>query len=181
MEIEARVKVDDLEKVKSQLTGLGAEFYKEKVQVDSIFKRKGEELAPQGPGGFILRVRESDKNTLTLKALTEKAGVWVEHETEVSNVEEAKQILLKADFSKVFTMTKKRISGRLGDFELCLDDIKELGTYIEVALDSPDSRKSKEKIVRLLNKLGFEESQIIHKGYVAMLFERLGVTFSGTG
>tara|TARA_Y100000310_G_scaffold240778_1_gene244682 strand:- start:1648 stop:2202 length:555 start_codon:yes stop_codon:yes gene_type:complete len=181
MEVEARVKVDSLEEVKEKLVGLGAEFYKEKNQVDSIFKKKGDELKPQGPGDFILRIRESDKNFLTFKALTETTGAWVEHETEVQNAEEMNEILVKSGFSKALTMTKKRLCGALDDFELCLDDIKELGTFIEIALDSDDEKKAKEEIVGLLNKLGFDESQIVHKGYVAILFERQGVKFNGTG
>lgn len=181
MEVEVRVKVDNLEEIKNKLIALGAEFYKEKIQVDSFFKRKGEELAPAGPGNVLLRVRESDKNKLTFKALTEQTGVWIEHETEISNPEETKLMLEKIGFSKVTTMTKKRISGKLDEFELCLDDIKELGTYLEIALDSSDGEAAKKKLIELLNKLGFDESQIIHKGYGAMLFERLGVKFEGTG
>jgi len=181
MEVEARVKVNNLEEIKEKLIGLGAEFYKEKTQTDSIFKKKGDELKPQGPGDFILRIRESDKTFLTFKALTETTGAWVEHETEIQNAEETKAILLKLGFAKALSMTKNRLSGKLDDFELCLDDVKELGTYMEIALDSSDEKKAREDILKLLNKLGFDENQIVHKGYVAMLFERLGVKFNGTG
>lgn len=179
MEIEAKVKVESLNAVKKKLIDMGAQFSEKKKQVDYIFKQKGKEYAEQGPGDYIWRIRKSARNTLTFKALTETAGVWVEHETEIGNIEEMKKILLKSGFSQVLTMTKERTPGELGDFELCLDDIKELGTHLEIALDSTDEKTAKKRIVELLNKLGYDENQIIHKGYVAILFERMGVRFSG--
>lgn len=181
MEVEARVKVDNLEKLKQQLAGLGAEFLKEKTQVDSIFKKKGEEFKQQGSGDFILRIRESDKNIFTFKSLTDRAGVWVEHETEIGNPEDMKKILERTGFSKAITMTKKRLQGKLGDFEVCLDDIKELGTYMEIALDSLDGNTAKKRIVELLAQLGFPKDRIIHKGYVALIFESMGVIYNSTG
>jgi len=181
MEVEARVKVNNLEEIKKKLTDLGAEFFAEKTQIDSIFKPKGFELRPQGPGDIILRVRESDKNYLTFKAFTEQPGVWVEHETVIENPKEAKQILLKSGFVKALSMTKKRLPGKLNNFEICLDDIKELGTYIEISLDSYNGNTAKKEIMNLLDKLEFDESQIIHKGYVTILLERLGIKFKGTG
>ena len=124
MEIEARVKIDDLNEIKHKLIELGAEFYNEKSQVDTFYKKKGEEYAPAGPGNVLLRVRESNKNKLTLKILTEKTGVWIEHETDISSPEQTKIILDKAGFGKVTTMTKNRIPGKLDDFEICLDNYK---------------------------------------------------------
>lgn len=181
MEVEAKVKVENLESVKKKLLSMGAEFHPEKRQADYFFKRKGHELDPQGPGDFLLRVRVSSKNFLTIKVLTDRAGVQIEHETEIGNPEAARKLLEAAGFSQFLTMTKTRIPGKLEDFELCLDDIKELGTHLEIALDSQDSHKAKERIVELLGKLGFHENDIIHKGYVTILQERMGVRFDGTG
>ena len=105
----------------------------------------------------------------------------IEHETQIADPKAARSILKAAGFSLCLTMTKKRIPRKLGEFEMCLDDIKELGTHLEVALDSQDGALAKKKIVELLGKLGYKESDIIHKGYVVILFERMGVEFKGTG
>ena len=134
------------------------------------------------PGNFILRIRKSTKNSLTFKALTDRAGVWIEHETEISDPEQLRSILEKIGFVERVSMHKTRLPGKLDDFELCLDDIEELGTYMEIALDSEDGNKAKDRIMGLLAKLGFSEKDIEHKGYVALLFEKLhGVRFKGTG
>ncbi len=66
-----------------------------------IFKPIGKELSPQGLGDFVLRVRKSSKDYLTYKALTENSGVWVEHETEITNPDETIHMILKSGFSKV--------------------------------------------------------------------------------
>lgn len=58
--------------------------------------------------------------------MIENAGIWVEHETEISNTKETESILLKSGFSKTITMTKDRLSGKLKELELCLDTIKDL-------------------------------------------------------
>ncbi|MFH1506613.1 MAG: class IV adenylate cyclase [archaeon] len=181
MEVEARVKVESLEDIKKKLVDMGAEFFEPKKQNDAVFKRKDLISKVAKPGDFILRIRQSTKNILTFKALTDRAGVWIEHETEIKDSEQLRSILEKTGFIEQVSMHKTRIPGTLGDFELCLDDIEELGTYIEIALDSEDGNDAKEKIIGLLNKLGFAEKDIVHKGYVAMLFERLGVVMKGTG
>ena len=64
MEIEAKVKLQSLESMRKKLLSMGAEFYPEKIQKDFIFKRKGHEMDSQGPGDFILRIRESSKKII---------------------------------------------------------------------------------------------------------------------
>jgi len=181
MEVEAKVELKDLEEIKKKLISLGAKFFKEKKQDDIFFYKKGAENKVQGPGDFVLRIRESDKNTFTFKALTDRTGFWVEHETEISSPREMKIILEKTGFVEMTAMHKKRIPGELGEFELCLDDVKELGKFLEVALESEEGEKSERKLVDFLKKLEFDEKEIIHKGYGAMMFAKLGIKFDGTG
>lgn len=181
MEIEIRAKVDNLQKMKKKLEDIGASFEEEKKQIDYIFKRKGEEKKDQGPGDFILRIRDSNKNILTFKALTDTAGVWEEHQTVIDDTKEMRIILERIGFVCCLTMIKKRIKGNLGDFEVCLDDVEGLGPHIEVELESDNKEKAKKMIMDLLGKLGIDEKNVEHKGYVALLFERQGVKYRGTG
>jgi hypothetical protein len=45
-----------------------------------------------------------------------------------------------------------------------------------------DGSPAKGRIIEFLEGLGFQEKEIIHKGYVAILFERIGVRFEkGSG
>ena len=100
MEVESKVRVSDFKEIRKKLLKMGASFGKEKTQKDTIFKRKGEEYRPQGPGDFILRIRQNSegRSSLTMKMLTERAGVRVEHETGIDNPEETRKLLLNAGF-----------------------------------------------------------------------------------
>jgi adenylate cyclase class 2 len=180
MEIEARTEVKNLDEIRQELIALGVVFKSTQRQVDSYYKEEGKEKEAQEPGSSVLRIRtQNEKNFLTFKALTEQRGAWIEHEVEIDDPEEMDSILSEIGYVKVLTMAKERTSGTFEDLEVCLDNIGELGYFIEIAVDSEDKEGGKEKIVRFLNKLGFKEEEIEHRGYARILFENQGVMYEG--
>jgi len=182
MEIEARVKVENLELLRSKLKELGAQFGRKEKQSDVIFKPKGQEQVVQKAGSYILRIRKTDSKTIfTFKALTEVAGSWVEHELEISSAEEMEKIILALGFVNSLEVHKEREHAQLGELNLCLDRVKELGDYLEVEIISEDVKLGKQKMIQFLNELGYSENEIIHNGYVALLFKQKGVKFENTG
>ncbi len=182
MEIEARVKIKNLGEIKNRLISMGADFKKEAVQNDLIFKRKEDLGRVQGAGAIMLRLRDTaEKKILTFKALTDQAGAWEEHEVLIDDIEEMKRILIKIGFVEVLHMNKKRIKGMVDDFEVCLDNIKQMGTWMEVCIESENKEKAKKRLVNFLNNLGIKENEIEHRGYIAMLLEERGFKFDNTG
>lgn len=180
MEVEAKVRVSNLKEVKRKLVKLGAKFSKIKTQADFYYKEKGKELEPQRPGSSLLRIRhQGKKKFLTLKALTEQEGAWIEHEVEIDSDDKMHNLLLALGYTRALTITKERTPGMFGEFELCLDDIQELGLYLEISLDSEDKENAKKKLVSFLNSLGFKEEYIEHRGYARILFEKMGVKYEG--
>ncbi len=183
MEVETKVKVKDLTQVKNKLISMGAVFDKEKAQADHYYKPKGREKETQCPGSFIVRVRKmQQKSFLTVKLLTNVVGAWEEHETEINNSEVMRKILEKIGFSHVFSINKTRSAGKLGEFEVCIDDVKELGKYLEIALDSEDLKnkeEAKEKIDKLIAELGFDKPDVEHRGYAAIISQNMGIKFEG--
>ncbi|MBW2993189.1 class IV adenylate cyclase [Candidatus Woesearchaeota archaeon] len=166
MEIEARVRVKDFEKLKQELINLGASFGDTKKQEDRYFYNK-EQLAKEvkGPGSFVLRIRKSDKCFLTYKAFTDQLGAWDEHEVLIDDFDVMNTILLKSDFVQIIQVIKSRTKGNLGEYELCLDEIKDLGTFMEIQLIGEDKEDARQKLLALLNKLGFSKEDIEHRGY----------------
>lgn len=77
------------------------------------------------------------------------------------------------------TLTKERIPGKLGEFSFNLDNIKELGLYIEVELIDEDGKRAQDKIKQLLFKLGISENQLERRGYIEIIFEAQGMKFNG--
>ena len=102
MEIETKIKVDNLNDAKKKLVSLGATFSHTTRQIDDYYKEKGKEKETQRPGSFLLRIRkQKEKSQLAFKALTNKTGVWIEHETDISKPEEVEKILEFLNYVKI--------------------------------------------------------------------------------
>ena len=178
MEVEMKAKIDDMEEMKQRLESKGAKFEGEAQQVDAYYKPKGFDKRPNGPGDWILRVRTSgDEKSLTIKVLTEVTGAWIEHETGIDNEEQARKIAETMGLINVFTFHKRRMFGRLGEFEVLLDDVKELGRYIEVALESDEKEGTRQKIIDFMKTIGIEEKDVEKRGYGEIMGEKLGHKF----
>ena len=179
MEIEIKARVENLADMKKKLVELGAEFSGSEQQDDSYFKPKGREMEDQGPGSFIVRIRDGGKSFLTLKEMSDETGVWPEWETAISNPKEMKIIMEKLSYSRIFDISKNREKGDLDGMELCLDDVKQLGKYLEVAIEADKKEGAKQRIMALFSKLQILQSQIEPKGYARIISENMGINFKG--
>ncbi len=178
MEIEVKVKVDNLEDAKKKLLNLGTKFEAPKKQIDDYYKLKGREKETQKSGSYLLRIRrENNDSFFTMKVLTGKQGIWEEYETKISNPDDMKKILEKMGFVKVISKIKTRERGTFGDFEINLDRIEGLGDFVEFQLISDNGEVAKKRILNLIDKLKLPKDNIIHKGYVRLLFEKMGVKY----
>ena len=172
MEVETKFRTDDLEGLKEKLINIGATFSDEIEQVDYWYGPK-ENIGNWNPGSFMLRVRcEGDKCLLTSKELTDRDGVWNETELEIRDPDKMIKIFNLLKLEKIVVLKKKRIPGRLGEFELCLDDVEGLGKFLEVALESDDPEDAKKKINELMKKIGINEDDVEHRGYLGMMFRK---------
>ena len=182
MEVEAKLKIENPEEVKKRLIEMGVVFSEKEQHHDSYFIRKGEEKSTRKPGDFLLRIRDTgNKRFLTFKGLTDQVGAWEEYEVEINDPEEMKKILRRIGFTTLFIITKEREPGTLDGFEVNLDNVEGLGHFIEVALESEDKKDARKRIIDFVNKLGFRENEIEHRGYAAILSQSMGVKFEGTG
>jgi adenylate cyclase, class 2 len=168
MEIEAKVRIKDVEAIKLELRKLGAIFSHVEIQEDHYFKKEG---AISQEGAFPLRLRKTPiSSELAFKDLTDVDGAWIEHETRVDDHESTSKIITSIGYVKGFEIHKEREHGKIGDINICLDTIRDLGTFLELEVISDDVAASKKKIISLLTKLGFSEEKIIHRGYMTLLY-----------
>lgn len=179
MEIEVKVKIDDLPKLKKDIENLGAVWSETKTQVDAYFKQKDDVNAVQKPGSFILRVRRDSKAKLTFKAFTDRRGVWEELETGIDDPDATEKILEKTGFVNVLTLHKKRTSTKYEQFSLEIDEIEELGNFLEAEVIGEDGEKLQEEIKRFFLSLGLSSEKIDRRGYPEMIFEARGQKFEG--
>lgn len=175
MEVEIKAKINDLEAIKAKLKDIGASFETPKKQLDIYFMNKERDMGFFRIGDFIVRIRKCEKGKfLTYKEITERRGVWKEYETKIDNIEDTDLILKGIGLREVFRINKNRVSGSLGKFSFNLDNVKELGKFIEVELIDDDGEKAQEEIKDFFKKLGISEKQLERKGYGELWQEKHG-------
>ena len=171
-EIEAKLKVDSVQLVADKLAELGGEFIEEQRQRDYYYDHAGESLLKADQA---LRVRlqltgENEKVFLTHKGAKEKDQFKKrkEIELEVSDFESADKMFLRLGYHKALVVEKKRRLWRFGGCLVCLDEVEQLGDFVEI--EGPDDAK----IMEVQKKLGLGELGHICEGYAVLLREKLG-------
>jgi len=84
-------------------------------------------------------------------------------------------ILSSLGFFPVATVSKKRKNFRIGDFFISLDEVRNLGHFIEVEIGVKDPRNFQEKvesIFKFMGKLGINRESSIRKSYLEMILEK---------
>ncbi|MBN1385627.1 class IV adenylate cyclase [Candidatus Woesearchaeota archaeon] len=174
-----RARIESLEEVKQKLLDIGTLFCGSTTQVDHYFKPIGQEQSIQKPGAFIIRVRdEVDKKSINLKKLRAH-GDWIEHYVEIKNASEMNSMLREMNFTEIFTIFKDRIMAQLDDFEINIDNIKGLGTFLEIELKTDNPEEAKNKALEIFRKIGVHDKEIEQRGYTRIIAESKGYIFEG--
>jgi len=165
VEIEVKVRVDDLEPVRRRLVALGAKLLKDRhLEENTLYDWPDRRLTGRREA---LRVRRVGRKTfLTFKGAPEKSRrfkVRTEHETEVCNGKALVKVLQALGFAAVFRYDKRRTVLGLGHVKICLDETS-VGTFVEL-------EGEREKIVRASRALGFPQAEWIRKDYIQLLLE----------
>lgn len=171
VEIEAKLKVDSLEKVAERLSGAGAEFVQEQRQTDSYFDDAAGRLKS---GDRALRVRRQvneQSETIVLcykgpKALDDFKK-REETEFEIADGELAEQLLGGVGYKKVLTFEKRRRVWRLGGCGVMLDELPLLGSFVEI--EGPDDGK----IADVQKELGLGNLRHIQDSYASLMDAKL--------
>jgi adenylate cyclase class 2 len=173
MEIELRVLIDEAkeQEVKNLLDSLAKEGKKEK-QADKYFKFiKDEERK------LVLRIREKkEKSFLTFKGSSKEPEdiAWQEWETEIKDTDNLEKLFISNGLEIVVEIVKTRIEYKYDDMSINLDNIENLGTFIEVEIISENVEEAKNKIQQFLfEKLNLNQENIIQEGYVPLMLKKI--------
>ena len=170
-EIEAKLKVDSLEKVAEKLTGSGAEFLQEQVQKDFYFDDANADLTKTDR---CLRLRQQfadgeEKILLTYKGAKEKDNFKKrrEIEIEIGDAASLRELLSALGYEERLTVEKTRRLWRLNKCEVALDSLPMLGDFVEI--EGPDDKA----ISEVQNSLGLSDLQHIVGSYAALTKAKL--------
>ncbi len=178
-EVEVKAKLRNKEEVKKKLESFGCVFSEELHQVDHIFLPKGSAFPPpfETP---VLRVRkQNDIFLFTLKMSQGSRTDSIERELEIKDGDKMIEILNLLNWEETVMVDKKRIKAAYKDMEVVLDDVKDLGEFIEaekiVTIHDVDVRKKiQEELFAFLETVGVgKEDHILDGKYDIMMHNKI--------
>ncbi len=183
-EIEILVRV--LESKQSALQKL-SQFKKDHVAyiVDKYYVHPAfKELIPvrNGNATAMLRVRvKNGKSFVTYKKDVFSKGNktrWLysdEYETEINDPKIMMQIFENLSFKPLVVVNNKRTVYYYQQYELCLEEVKNLGLFLEIECKNPGSKSAlavRKEIFALMNSIGIKVSSEVQAGKAELLWKK---------
>lgn len=126
-------------------------------------------------GYIAIRIRyQNNTATLTLKKQLSSEMDNLEYESEIKNPKDVHEMLLVLGWKPEVEVKKTRKKAKMGEYELCLDKVENLGDYLEIEKltdDNVDPVKVVEELYGILEPFGFSRKDEESKGYDTLVWE----------
>lgn len=151
----------------------GIQFGKPLVQEDVTFLNG---VLYEDPDWSIFRIRRQENQIfLTMKyKASNRSRDNHELETIVADEQQIRKMLQRLGYTEDVCIKKIRHTASYNGIELCLDEVEELGTFVEAeALTEEDADVDliQADLWKLLKSLGVGEADRVHKGYDTLVKE----------
>ncbi len=178
-EIEVKAHLKNREVVVENLKNLGCSFDEPVLQDSMEFSPiKNPNLEQYLTPDFFLRIRTTNgKHIFTIKKpIKGEHGLSkIEHETEVVNRVELEKLLETMGYYPSLQIKKERIIGHMNGYEICLDEVENLGSFIEIEkMSDVDPVLVRKELQDFLFSLGVSQDDEVHEGYDILMFRKLG-------
>jgi len=183
-EIEIKISLDKNEflRVKEKLNEV-AKFAEESHQIDEYFTPANRNFVePKFPFEWLSIRKRGDKTILNYKHYhPENVEITThcdEFESEIKNKDKLEKIFSALDFKKLIIVEKKREIYMYNDeFEIALDDVKELGYFIEIEAikDFGNVMVTRKQLFEFAKKMGIDVSKTEKRGYPYLLMKKKGI------
>jgi adenylate cyclase class 2 len=173
LEIEVKAKIKNLGVIISKLKKIGCIFSEPIIQDDYIYNVKGIDLS-KIRSTLVLRIRVQGKRIIfTLKKNRNNELDCIEKEVDVNNKKKLEDIIELLGFKKTVEVHKKRIKTKYHDYEICLDEVKDLGSFVEVEkMSDEDGEKIQKELFNFLKTFGVKEEDRMLIGYDTMVLNK---------
>ena len=175
IEVEVKAQVNDPKHAERSIVALGASPIGIETQADTYYSVPYRDFEKTDEA---LRIRvQNNKYFFTYKGpkMDSVSKTRTEYEVEVNDADVLGNILSSMSFVPVATIVKRRKKYRMGDFIISLDEVRNLGDFMEIEVSIRDSKYHEEKlegIFRLFEKLGIAREASIRKSYLEMILEK---------
>lgn len=183
IEVELKFEVDSLDEVRDRFQQLGADMESTSVQSDEYLNDPLRDFAKLD---IAMRIRSCDgKYYVTFKGPNQDATAKIRKEIEMPLVDEAAAAQMKGVFegigffsvAKVVKQRDKMLIDWLGaKVEVCLDDVVDVGQFVELELVVADQSKvngAKQTLLALADRVGLSGS--IKTSYLQLLLKNRGL------
>ncbi len=172
-EIEVKAKVDNIDEIVNKLKAIGCAFGDPLIQHDYIYNEKGLDLK-NGHDSAVLRIREQGERIIfTLKKNRSNELDCIEKELDINNKEVMEDILMLLNYEKTVEVHKKRLKTNYKDYEICVDEVDGLGSFIEIEkMSEEDGLKIQDELFEFLQTLGVSKENRVLKGYDSLIWEK---------
>ncbi len=168
LEIEVKAYAADLAAIEARLQRLGAVFTGAVHETDTYFNHPQRDFAQTDEA---LRIRIADDRAfMTYKGrkLDTLSKTREEIEVAVGDPAAAMRLLERVGFTPVARVRKLRRTYKLGGFTVCLDDVTDLGTFVEVeARGTADIEPARDAALALLKQLKLQKTE--RRSYLELL------------
>ncbi len=161
-EIELKFKVDDMNDLLAKLRDMDCEVSEILSQNDTIYVSDLNHVESV-EGSIWLRVRkENEKVELNLKKQSAKI--------QESN-EKANQLLETLGYQKWVVVNKKRRYSKYLNYNLCIDEVERLGSFLEIELlvDEEDKKDYISDLLEIAKTFELTEDNIVNSHYDTMI------------
>jgi len=164
MEIEIKATFDNKEEIKQALKDLQAQEEKVKHQIDEYYNHPSRDTRETNE---YIRLRYNfGENTGVFEYHINIAdGVNKEFEVPVEDIKTFKQILENLNFPLLGIIDKNRETFKLDEFTITLDEVKDIGNFLEIEIDGEESEIEikRARCIELLEKIGLSKENLCKK------------------
>jgi adenylate cyclase, class 2 len=172
-ELEAKMQVADHDPVRARLREAGAERLGACMELNTFFDTADRSLLAQDKG---LRVRHTcdfvsgaEKHVVTYKGPQQDGALKNREEVELiaDDGKQAAQLLERLGYAPTLSFEKRRETWRLDDCLVELDELPQLGCFVEI--EGPDE----EAVLAVRETLELDDRPLVKTSYIAMVDELL--------
>lgn len=179
IEIEVKFPLYNIKEIISFLNKNAQRKTENVTQTDTYFTPAHKDFLSKKYPYQWLRLRESNKGViLNYKHFypenQKETDYCNEFETEVN--ENIKQIFQRLDFKELVKVEKIRSTWQLKNVEVAIDEIKELGSFIELEITSnvENPKEAKAYLYKILQEMCAQIGEEDYRGYPFLLLEKRG-------
>ena len=146
-------------------------------QEDVIYIPEHEPSIPVNPGVNVLRIRtQGEKILFTLKRSDVHNHLSkLEKELEISSASTMKEIIELLGYKEISRVSKQRQACMWGEFEICIDEVKNLGSFMEIEkITNEEPEVVQKQMAEIVSSLGLNMKDQVFRGYDILMLEKNG-------